>query len=231
MNRIVPAARLQLVNWPSIVGWPWGILASSLLINVALFWALREQPDVEPTTGGLASIYIVMLVACITSIAQDFPFAMGLGITRRTFYLANVAQFTGQALVYAALLYLFALIEDATGGFGVNLTFFGMPQLFTDNPLVIYLSYVMPFLLLGFIGIFITIVYKRWGVNGMFTLMLASLFGFGGSAVLITWQGWWIAIWNWFADQPSAMLLLGWPALLTLPLAAASYLVIRRALP
>lgn len=231
MNRILPAARLQFVNWPSNVGWPWGILASSLLINVALFWSLQEQPDVEPITGGLASIYIVMFIASILSISQDFPFAIGLGITRRTFYLANVVQFTAQALVYAALLYLLSLIEKATGGWGVELTFFGMPQLFTDNPVVLYLSYAMPFLLLGFVGIFTTIVYKRWGANGMFTLLLVSLFGFGGSAVLITWQGRWTVIWNWFADQPPAMLLLGWPALLTLPLAAAGYLAIRRAQP
>jgi hypothetical protein len=231
MNRVLPVARLMFVNWPSNVGWPWGILASSFLINLALFWSLQEQPDVEPTTGGLLSIYVVMFVACINSIAQDFPFVIGLGVTRRTFYLANVAQFTAQSLVYAVALYLLALLEVGTDGWGLNLKFFRLPLLFTDNPVVAILAYAMPFLLLGFLGIFITVIYKRFGVNGMFTLMLASLFGFGGAAVVITWQGWWTAIWNWFADQPSAVLLLGWPALLVLPLAGASYLAIRRALP
>nr|MDT0657842.1 ABC transporter permease [Micromonospora sp. DSM 115978] len=231
MNRILPAARLQFVNWPNNLGWPWGILTISFLINLAIFWSIDEGPDFEPTSGGVMSIYVVMLVASINSISQDFPFALGLGLTRRTFYLANVLQFTAQALVYAVLLYLLALIEDATGGWGLRLRFFGLPLLFTDNPLVAVLAYAMPFLLLGFLGIFIMVIYKRFGVNGMFTLATASLLGFGGGAVLITWQGWWTASWNWFADQPSAVLLVGWPALLTLPLAGASYLAIRRALP
>ncbi|WP_433528910.1 ABC transporter permease [Micromonospora sp. CA-263727] len=230
MNRALTVARLQFVAWPSVIGWPWGILTLSFLINLALFTAIGDT-DVEPTTGALASIYVVMFIACINTITQDFPFAIGLGISRRSFYLGNVLQFGVQAIAYAAVLYLLAVVEEATGGWGINLRFFGLPFLWVENPVLRFLGFALPFLLLGFIGIAIALVFKRWGVNGMLTLSTAALVVIGGSAVLATWRGWWPAIGGWFADQSGAALLVGWPALLTLPLAAVSYLVIRRATP
>ncbi|WP_431727603.1 ABC transporter permease [Verrucosispora sp. TAA-831] len=230
MNRVLTVPRLQFVAWPSVVGWPWAILSLSFLINLA-FFASMDGRDIEQTTGGLASIYVMMFIACINVITQDFPFAIGLGISRRSFYLGNVFSFGAQAVVYAGLLYLLAVIEEATGGWGVGLTFFGIPFLWVENPVLRFLGFAIPFLLLGFLGIAIALVFKRWGVNGMLTLSTATLVVIGGAVVLATWRGWWSAIGDWFADQSGAALLVGWPALFTLPLAVASYLIIRRATP
>ena len=230
MNRAVTVARLQFVAWPSVVGWPWAILTLSFVINLAVFGAMGDI-DPQPTTGGLVSIYVMMFVACLNSITQVFPFALGLGVSRRSFYLGNVLQFVAQAICYAAVLYLLAIVEEATDGWGIRLRFFGLPFAWVENPLLRFLGYAIPFLLLGFLGIAIALVFKRWGVNGMLTLTTAALIGFGGLAVLATWQNWWPAIVRWFADQSGAALLVGWPALLTLPLAAVSYLAIRRATP
>ncbi|GIJ25618.1 hypothetical protein Vqi01_07800 [Micromonospora qiuiae] len=230
MNRALTVARLQSVAWPSVVGWSWGILASSFLINLAIFATIRDA-DLEPTTGGLASIYIVMFIACINVITQDFPFAIGLGMSRRSFYLGSVIHFGAQAIGYAGVLYLLSVLEEATGGWGVGLRFFGLPFFLVENPVLRYLAFAIPFLLLGFIGFAIALVFKRWGVNGMLTLGTVALVLFGGAAVLATWQRWWAAIGDWFADQSGGALLVGWPALLTLPLAVASWLIIRRATP
>ncbi|NLU79030.1 hypothetical protein HCA58_11715 [Micromonospora sp. HNM0581] len=231
MNRTLIVARLQFVAWCSVVGWPWGILMLSFLINVALFSTIGDSEDFEPRTGGLVSIYIVMFIASINAITQDFPFALGLGVSRRSFYLGNVLNYAGQAISYAAVLYLLAVIEEATDGWGVNLLFFGLPFLVVDNPVLRFLSFALPFLLLGFVGIAIALVFKRWGVNGMLTLSTTALAGLGGLVVLANWRGWWSVIGGWLADQPGWALLVGWPALLTLPLAGISYLIIRRATP
>ncbi|RIV38027.1 hypothetical protein [Micromonospora radicis] len=230
MNRVLTVARLQFVAWPLVFGWPWGILALSFLVNLALFGSIGDV-DPAPVTGGLSSIYIVMLVACVTTITQDFPFIIGLGVSRRSFYLGNLLQFGAQAVAYAAVLYLLAVVEEATGGWGIELTFFGLPLLLVDNPVLRYLAFAIPFLLLGLLGIAIALVFKRWGVNGMLTLSAAAIVGFGGLGVLATWRGWWPAIGGWFADQSGGALLVGYPALLAVPLAAVSYLIIRRAAP
>jgi hypothetical protein len=230
MNRALTVPRLQFVAWPSVVGWPVAILSLSFLINLA-FFASMDGRDIEQTTGGLASIYVMMFIACINVITQDFPFAIGLGISRRSFYLGNVLSFGAQAVVYAGLLYLLAVIEEATDGWGVGLTFFGIPFLWVENPVLRFLGFAIPFLLLGFLGIAIALVFKRWGVNGMLTLTTVALVVIGGAVVLATWRGWWPAIGDWYAGQSGAALLVGWPALFTLPLAVVSYLIIRRATP
>ncbi len=202
MNRALTVARLQFVGWRSVVGWPWGILALSFSINLALFSAMNENDDFEPTTGGLMSIYVVMFVASINAITQEFPFALGLGVSRRSFYLGNVIHFAGQAISYAAVLYLLAVIEEATDGWGVNLRFFGVPFPLVEHPVLRFLAFAIPFLLLGFIGIAIALVFKRWGVNGLLMLSTVALAAIGGLVVLATWRGWWSAIGGWFADSP-----------------------------
>jgi hypothetical protein len=87
--------------------------------------------------------------------------------------------------------------------------------------------YAVPFLVLASGGIFCAVVVKRWGLNGVFTLLVASVLVIGGLVALATWRGWWGAIGHWLAGQSSLSLLAGWPVLL----AAAGFLTIRRAMP
>ncbi|BCJ68476.1 ABC transporter permease [Polymorphospora rubra] len=230
MNRVLPAARLQLVTWRNMVGWPWGILAASFAVNVA-FYASMGDLGRTTVTGGLVCIYMVLLVALVQSVTQWFPFALGLGVTRRAFYLSHLLLLAAQALLYAVVLYLLGVVEAATGGWWIELRFFGIPGLFLDNPVLQLLAYAVPFLLLGTLGTAVGVVFKRWGTTGLFVLGLFGILVGGALATLVTWQGWWAAIGSWFAGQGPAVLILGWPALLSLLLVAVTYPMIRRATP
>jgi hypothetical protein len=231
MNRVLSVTRFQLVTWPATLGWPWGILAASFLVNLGGFAAMGDELPDGRQTGGLLSIYVVTLIAAAQSITQFFPFALGLSVTRRTFYAATALLLIAESLLFGVLLYLLKLIETGTGGWGVSLRFFGLPFMGDDNPLAQILIYTVPFLVLGFIGIFTALVFKRWGMNGLFTLAVSTLLVLGGLAVFLTWQRHWPAIGNWFADQAPLSLFAGWPALLALLLAGAGLLIIRRATP
>lgn len=229
MKRILPVIRLHLVNWPAAIGWPWGILASSFLVNLAIFYSTRDQLPDDPQTGGVLSIYVVVAVAYTQAITQVFPFALGLGVTRRVFYAATTLLLLAESLLYGVLLYLGKLIENATGGWGISLSFFGVPFLTTGNPLAQILIYTVPFTVFGGIGLCTTLVFKRWGLNGFYTLTIATLLTLGGLVALFTWRGYWPAIGHWFADQSPLVLFAGWPALLALVLAGTGFLTIRRA--
>lgn len=230
MNRVLSAARVQLVAWPITMSWPWAIMLSSLIINVLLFATIGDIPD-GGTTGGLVSIYVMTFIASVVMINQDFPFGVGLGLTRRTFYAAVALVQAGQALAFATILYLFLLVERGTDGWGSGLRFFGIPLLVHDNPLLQILIYAIPFLAVNFLGTCFALVYKRWSVTGMFTLTLASILVLGGLIVLISWQRWWLDIGRWLADQSALGLFAGGPALLALALAGGGYLMIRRTDP
>lgn len=230
MSRVLSAARIQLVAWPATLSWPWAILFSSLLVNVLIFASIDDIPP-DTTSGGMASIYIVTFIGSIVAISQEFPFGVGLGLTRRAFYSGLALLVLAQSLVYGVFLYLLRLVEEATGGWGSTLRFFGPPFLVHDNPATQILIYATPFTALGFLGTCLALVHKRWSVTGMFALTVALVLGVGGLAVLISWQRWWGAVGHWLADRSAVGLFVGGPAVVALVLAAAGYLMIRRTDP
>jgi hypothetical protein len=230
MSRLLPVIRVQLVGWPNTVGFPWLLLTLIFGINYALFLAIGEVED-SPKTGAVLSIYVVVFVASINSITQLFPFTMALSVIRRTFYLAVSFLLLVESVVFGTGLYLCALLEDATDGWGLGLQFFGLDFLEQDNPLLQILVYTVPFIALGFLGIFIAVFYKRFGMTGMYVLVICKLLVLTALALLATWLDLWSGIGRWLGDQPTAAWFAGWPALLAALLAGAGYLTIRRVTP
>ncbi|MFK3980396.1 ABC transporter permease [Micromonospora sp. NPDC050397] len=229
MSRVLTATRIQLITWPALVGWPWGIVGSSFLINLALFSAIGDDIPDGPQTGGLLSIYVVLMVSAGQSITQFFSFSLGLSLTRRTFYAATSLLVVAESLVFGVLIYLLKLVERATDGWGISMRFFGLSFMNSDNPLAQIVIYTVPFVVLGYFGICAALVHKRWGMGGLYLVSIALLFLFGLLGVLVTWQRWWPAVGQWFADQSPLSLFAGWPALLAVALATVGLLTIRRA--
>ncbi|GIG85996.1 ABC transporter permease [Plantactinospora endophytica] len=230
MNRVLTVTRVQLVGWQNTVGWPWLLLIMIFAVNYAVFLAIGDIED-NPTTGALISIYIVVFVTSINWITQLLPFSMALSVIRRTFYLATALFLVVQSVVFGILLFLCQLLEDATDGWGIRLRFFGLNFIDQQNPLLQIAIYTMPFILLGFLGIFVAVFYKRFGLTGMWLLSTGTLLVLAGLAVLITWLDLWDGIGRWLTDQPMAAWFVGWPVLLAALLAGAGYLTIRRVTP
>lgn len=232
MSRVLSVARIQLVNAPVTVGMPWLILGLVFLVNLALFGVAADAtPPEAHTTGALMSIYIVVLISQLQTMTQVFPFAVGLGVTRRSFFAATSLVVAVKSLVYGLALYLLLQVERATGGWGMSLSFFGLPFLRQDNPVLQVLVYAVPFVFVSFLGVAIGVVFKRWGQLGIYAMSVASVVLAGGLAFLATTQGWWPAMGRFLADRSTVGLLAGYPLALAVLIAAAGYLLIRRATP
>lgn len=232
MKRVLDTARVQLAAWPSTLGLPWLIVGISFVINLAIFLTLNAPADEGPHgTGGLASLYVFVLIAYVMTMTHYFPMALGMSVTRRVFYLATCLVAITQAVVYSVVILLLGLVENATGGWWTSLQFFDLDFLHQDNVVLQLLIFAVPMLVAASLGMFFGVTFKRWGATGMYTLTVGGLVVFGGLAVLVTWSRGWAAIGAWFADQSWLSLLAGWPALLALVLAAASFLMLRRATP
>ena len=230
MNRLLAVARLHTVAWQGTLLWPWIILSLSFVVNLALFASIMDAAEEKPVTGGLMSIFVVTLVLFVSAVTQIFPYALGLGVTRRTFYAATALVAVAVSFGFAIPLYALMLIENATGGWGIGLRFFGV-KLATvggDNPAQI-LVYAVLMLLMTFLGMFIGVVYVRWRVNGALTLTAVAILVPGLLAALATWQGWWGAICSWLGDQSVLSLYAGWPLVVVVAAALAGLVTIRRA--
>jgi hypothetical protein len=232
MSRIVSAARLQLAHPLVVLGVPWLVVASSFAINLAI-WGLADigrQPDAS-YTGGLASLYITVVVVFSQTMTQMFPFAMGLSLSRRTYYLGTATAALAQSVAFGVVLTVLDALEDATDGWGVGLQFWAGGGLDVGNPLLQLVVFTVPMLAACSIGMGIGVVFKRWGAPGLYGLSLGTLLLGGGLAILVTWRAGWTELWSWLTDRSVESLTIGLPAVLAVAVAGLTYLGLRRTVP
>ena len=231
MNRVLAAARLHLINPVASLGVPWLVVAISFAINVAVWHLTPAGVDDGGFTGGVLALYITVLVVYVTAVTQLLPFAMGVSVSRRTFFLGTALVAVAQALFYGLAIALLVAIENATGGWGAGLSFWA-PALFeVDNPALQVLASGAPMLAFIFVGVGIGIVHKRWGQAGTWGLIIGTMVVVGGLGLLVGWFNVWRAIGSWFADQSVTTLTVALPAAIALVAALVAYPGIRRVVP
>lgn len=228
MNRISQIARLQVTPWYLTVGMSWAVLLFSFAINMVIFGVANEPG--EHSTGGVLSLYIFMFVQYAIVMNQFFPFALGMSVTRTTFFAATSLLAIVQSSANAIALYLISLVEEATNGWGISLSYFSFEFLDSNTPVEIAF-YTIPMLTLVYVGIFWGLIFKRWGIYGMIaaSAVLAVVIGlFVTSASLFNlWPG----IISWFLAQSTVTLVVGLPFALALAFAGSSLLILRRTTP
>ena len=228
MTHAIQALRVHLAAGPFAILWPWLILAISFVVNLAIF-GLLDIPVEQRTTGGLASIYGVMLFATMGFLTQTFPFMLGLGITRGSYFGGTVLHLAGHAALAGVVLTVLNAVEDATGGWGMELAFFGPAFVDRDSVPAQFLVYAVPFLALSTMGLGLGLVYQRWAARGMYLLSVSLMLLVGAAVVLVGWSDGWPAVGRFFTDTDVLTLVVGYPAVLTVVLGFAIHLGLRRA--
>jgi hypothetical protein len=232
MNRVLAAARLHLVRPMVILGVPWLVASISFAINWAV-WALADLRD-EPGagfTGGVAALYITVMVVFVQAVTQLLPFAMGVSLSRRTFYLGTALVAVLSALGYGLAIAVLTAVGDATDGWGVGLDFWAPTPLQADGVGAQVLVSGAPMLAFIAAGVGMGVVQKRWGPAGVWGLIVGTTVVLGGGAVLVTWLQAWGPIGAWLTDQTLLTLAVGLPLALAVALAALSLAGIRRVVP
>ena len=231
MNRTLAAARLHLVNPLVMIGIPWLVAGIAFAINVAVYALTPAGEQENAITGGLASLYVTVLVVFVQAVTQLLPFAMGLSLSRRPFYLGTALVAVAQSLYYGVVLATLTAVEGATNGWGVDLAFWAPGPMDVDSfPLQVLVS-GGPMLAFTFAGIGVGVVMKRWGQLGMWGLIVGTVVFLGALAVLVTWLEAWGSLGSWFDDRAVATVAAGLPALFAVALAGLSWAGIRRTVP
>ena len=229
MNRILPVARLQIPAWPHILGWTWSMMAVTFGLNLLSVLANHDPGDGVTTTGGVASLYGIAIGMATISVTQIFPYALGMSVTRREFYLAWSLLAAAQSVAYALVLCLLRAVEQATGYWGTGMRYFSLPFMDDANPVLLLLGYAVPMLVVTHLGILFGTVYLRWGTTGVLASLTLAFTALGLAAALITWTRQWHAIGRWLLDQSPTALLAGWPVLVAAAFAVGGFTLIRRA--
>jgi hypothetical protein len=231
MNRIVAIARVQSLGGRGALLWPPFIMSIAFAANLLIFASIGDLAGPQPITGGLASIYITSLIIGAVAVTQQFPFLLGLSVTRREFTAGLALWVAAQAVLYSVFLVLLQLVEHATNGWGLHVRFFGLGLVDRYAPPVQFAVYAVPLLFMTLFGAALGAVYLRWRANGVLAFTAALVVVLGGGAALIGFTGGWPAVADWLTGTSPVALIAGWPLPLVAALAAGSWLALRRANP
>lgn len=228
MNRIPAVIRMHANDKLSWFYIPWIIVFSSFAVNLTVGLLINnEEPAI--ISGGTSSVPIYLYVAAIVSLAQTFPFAIGLSI-RRTDYFWGTAAMAGIAcLIHSFVLTGMGAIEQAAGSWGGTVRFFHLP--FMNDGLFPEQWWVAFSVLLHgyFTGMVTASLYRRFGGYVLMGVLALLFLLTGGTVLLMVYRSsWWKPLFDTIGGYPASFYSLAL-ALLTALFAFLSWRFLRRA--
>jgi hypothetical protein len=222
---------MQLVNTQTYIWVPLLVLGGSFLISLAIFAILLSAGlDGPKYGGGVQAPLWYFLAVGVQALTLTFPFSQAMSVTRREFFLGTLLTAALSSTVQSVIVVIGGLLEQATGGFGVNGYFFYLPWMWAAGPLGAGLVFFTAAMLLFVIGFAAATIYKRFGVLAV----TAVLIGVGVILVALLWavtvtQSW-VTVWEGIlALGAVGLAVCGLVAVAAL--AASSFLTLRRAVP
>ncbi|MFD2610858.1 hypothetical protein [Paenibacillus gansuensis] len=223
MNRTYAIFRMHAKDKLSWFYLPWIIMLFSFSVNLVIA-AFVDEPV---TTGGVASMYIYMMVTGMIVVSQTFSFALGLSVSRRDYFNGTMLMAAISGLIASVGLLVLSSIEQGTSGWGVDLHFYHFPYLNEGGLLEqvwIFFVLMTNFFLSGF---FISSFQRRYGGMAL-TLFLAVLAVIIGIITfIISNEGWWGGIGDWLSSY-SAGQLASMLFVLSLIYAASTFRLLRK---
>ena len=242
MNSLVKVARYHMVQPFTLTLTPWANLVFAFLVCLVVFRmvpvghhdvltanGLASVPDTSGRwTGAVAAIFGTFLAVSIQCIGRAMPFALTLGVSRRSYYAGTALLGAGLAFVYAGALTALQAIERATDGWGVQMSFFRVPYILEGPWYVTWLTCFVGLALVFVYGMWHGIVYRRWGLPGSTAFIAAQILVALVAAVAVTWSHAWPSVGGFFTSL-TALGFTGVLAVLAVALVAGGQATIRRA--
>jgi hypothetical protein len=242
MSTSIKVARFHLLQpWPYLFV-TWAVVVFSFAVSAVVFaltpidhhTVLTANGPVSVVdadgryTGALASFFIFFFVLGVQSIGRSLPFALTLGVSRRSYYAGTAVL--AVALAFADGLAMTALqaIERATDGWGVQMSYFRVPYLLNGPWYLTWLTSFIGLALLFVYGMWFGIVYRRWNVIGIVAFVGAQVTILLAAALVVTWSDGWPGVGHFFTGLTAAGLT-GLLAALAVALLVGGHATIRRA--
>ncbi|MGH3153759.1 MAG: hypothetical protein ACRDOB_23925 [Streptosporangiaceae bacterium] len=226
MSTWIKVARYQLTDRYIFLISPWFVLTLVFVINLAIVGSYQGRQG-QVYLGALSAIYVVLLTTGALSIARQLPFALALGVSRRSFYAGTALLALALAAVYGLALTVLQLIERGTGGWGLKVHFFRVPYLLSGPW---YLSWLTSFVGLALMlawGMWFGIVYRRWNIAGLLSFIAVQAVAVAAVLVIIGGADDWRSVGHFFTTLTIEGLT-GLLAALAVALLGGGYATVRR---
>ncbi|MGV8978193.1 MAG: hypothetical protein ACOH17_09130 [Cellulomonas sp.] len=237
-RRVWNAVRMHAANpWPTLIN-PWLIFAAIFGLNLAVWYVVTvaaggtKHLDAGAFTynGGVAWILFFLMTISAQAMSLTFRFALGIGMTRRDYYLGTVAYLAILTSTYAAGITVMAQVERLTDGWGLGGRFFA-PWVLADLPAgQLWYVNMMAELMLAMLGVAAGTVWVRWKAVGIYALIgTLALLGIAASWLMTVTDSW--AGLAGYLGSHSPVAVVTWTLPATALCALAGYLLLQRATP
>jgi hypothetical protein len=227
MNTYINVVRYHLVQRFNFLILPWAILAFVFAVDVVILELTPVGHGAHRYVGGLASIFVMVFVLGVQSVARSLPFGLALGLSRRSYYLGTALLAVALAAVAGIVATSGQAIERATSGWGINMGFFRVPYILDGSWYLTLLTSFVVLTLLFVYGMWFGLIFRRWSLIGLAAFLAAQVTVLLIGALAATWTHGWPAIGHFFTAL-SASGLTGLLALVTAMLLAGGFTTMRR---
>ena len=227
MSTSINVVRYHLVQRFNYLILPWAILIFVFGVDAAIIAFTPAGHTAHRYVGGLASLFVMVFVLGIQSVARALPFGLALGLSRRSYYLGTALLAVGLAAIAGVVTTVGQAIERSTGGWGLNMGFFRVPYILDGSW---YMTWLVSFVILTLLftyGMWFGLIYRRGSLLGLAVFVAGQVAVLLAGALTATWTHAWHDIGHFFTAL-SAPGLAGVLAALTLVLLAGGFSTIRR---
>lgn len=228
MNRTLGVVRMQYVNKYTFVWMPLIILGASFVMSLGIF-ALIPYSGAKYGGGSQAPLWYFLALG-VMALSYTFPFSQAMSVTRRQFFVGTLIAAAAAAAVIAVVFVIGGLIEQATGGWGMNGYFFYLDWVWERGPLAAGVFFFVIALLFFVIGFWCATIYKRFGALWLTIVLVAVGLVLVGILWIIGQLNAWAAVFEAIAANGALGLAL-WGLVLMVALSGIAYLTLRRATP
>lgn len=191
---IVTVVRYLLLDRFTYLVVPWVWAAFGFVLDVVILGLTPAGHSDHRWVGGLAGAFLVVLVLGVQSVARALPFALTLGISRRTYFFGVTALALALAACFGLVVAVGQILERATGGWGLRMAYFRVPYLLDGPWYLSWLTATTTFVLLFVYGMWYGLIYRRAGLPGTMTFGAAQLGVLALAAIVATWVHGWTGI-------------------------------------
>lgn len=195
---LLTVARYLLLDRITYLVLPWAWAAFGFAVDVVVVRLTPAGHTDHRWVGGLAAAFVVMLAVGVQSVARALPFALSLGVSRRTYFLGVTSVALALATCFGFVVAVGQALERATGGWGIDMAYFRVPYLLDGPWYLSWLTATTTFVLLFVYGMWYGLVFRRAGLPGAMVFGAAQLGALALAAVIATWVHSWRGIGRFF---------------------------------
>lgn len=181
MNAMITVARYHLLTPVMFPGLPWAALAFVFAVNLA--------QGGDAFRSGVLVFFLLFFTTGVQRTGRWLPFALALGVTRRSFYAGTALLGASMSLASGLLIAGLQAIERATGGWGLSVTFFRVPDILNGPWYATWLTSFVGLSALFVYGMWYGVVNRRWGMLGLIAFIVAQVLAGLIVMVAYSWSG------------------------------------------